>query len=158
MKQSEENKTDSESCAATQSKPIRKKYTTSKRRLTNLRKKSEQHFTREELQNELWLPLPYNNQYSISNLGRVKRDNKFIVCKHSHRKLGHVRFQPRSIDGTKQKDYYLKDIVAELFLTESNCPPEYGTVKHIDRDRSNNRVDNLYVVPREHDRDDMIDM
>ena len=124
MKQSEENKTDSESCAATQSKPIRKKYTTSKRRLTNLRKKSEQHFTREELQNELWLPLPYNNQYSISNLGRVKRDNKFIVCKHSHRKLGHVRFQPRSID----------------------------------RDRSNNRVDNLYVVPREHDRDDMIDM
>lgn len=76
----------------------------------------------------------------VSNLGRYKHRNGLINTPKS-RKDGYVRIK------VNKKDYYMHRLIANTFkipkLTGSNF------VDHIDRNRSNNRIDNLRWVTRQ---------
>jgi len=110
-------------------------------------------FTEEELRKEIWKPCPgYEGVYSISNLGRVRRD----VRSKSTPKSGILK-AVRDRDGYvqvglswagKAKTGHVHRLVALAFL---GAPPEgRKQVNHIDHDRANNRLSNLeWCSPRE---------
>ena len=80
---------------------------------------------------EVWKEHPAG--YLVSNLGRVKRHNGYITVGWAQRD-GYLQIR---ISG---KTFYVHRLVLETFVGE--CP-EGMECDHIDRNRSNNRIENL---------------
>ena len=82
----------------------------------------------------------YLNDYEVSNLGNVKRGEagNYKELKCSINNKGYRYFQQRR-DG-KRINHLIHHIVAKLFIGER---PENQVIDHIDRNKLNNRVENL---------------
>ena len=82
--------------------------------------------------------------YQVSNQGRVwnTRTNRFI--KPSVKSNGYYQLNLYCQDGRRKKEY-LHRLVGITFIDNPNGYPE---IDHIDRDKSNNCVDNLRWVSK----------
>ena len=93
----------------------------------------------------------YEGLYQVSSLGRIRSCRR--VCNHPNSKSG-IRSVKESIvathghaslwiglyrNGRRQK-YFVHDIVAQAFL---GSPSIGASVKHIDGDKKNNKIENL---------------
>ena len=114
---------------------------------------TEQNFTTEELNSEIWKPIErFNGLYEISNLGRIKRlANAFRLrpteklLKSYLNEAGYERIGLR-VEGGKQTSKYVHQLVAEVFI----CPcPKNFEVNHIDCVKGNNRAGNLEYLSRQ---------
>ncbi len=105
----------------------------------------EPQYTPEELAVERWLPaLDYEGLYSVSDLGRVRREAGTYGCKNG-RILKHIL----TLDGyhfigmsknDEGQQFYVHKLVAELFVSNPNGLRE---ADHKDRNHDNNRASNL---------------
>ena len=116
-------------------------------------------YTQEELQNEIWKPIPnYEKDYEASNLGRIRT----ATTKTSYTKRhGERHWQQRILkyksynenayktgyrvdlwkDG-KPKTYLVARLVASAFI-KNELYNKKMTINHIDNNRLNNNVNNL---------------
>lgn len=87
---------------------------------------------------EVWKPIPGEEHYEVSNLGRVKSLRRNLILRpyaaNTYRK---VRLSNRR--------EYVHRLVAEAFL---GGIPKGMEVNHIDFDKTNNRLENLEIVTR----------
>lgn len=82
--------------------------------------------------------------YSVSNLGRVRNDERGHLLKPSVRSKTSPYYHVVLVDKNKAKHHYaVHRLVATAFLGEP--PPRY-VVNHIDANTFNNRADNLEWV------------
>jgi hypothetical protein len=105
----------------------------------------EPQYTPEELAQERWLPATgYEGLYSVSDLGRVRREAGTYGCKN-----GRILKHALTLDGyhfigmsknNKSTQYYVHKLVATLFIPNPN---ELREADHEDRDHDNNRASNL---------------
>jgi hypothetical protein len=109
---------------------------------------TEREFTIEELANEEWRDvLGFEGVYSISSLGRVRRDlgskgaTAGKVRKPGNHKQGYL--QVNLMRDGKYKSFKVHQLVANAFLGQ--CP-EGMEVNHIRQPKTNNRVPNLEYV------------
>lgn len=108
--------------------------------------------------NEEWKPIKnYENEYEISNFGRVRSFDRYIRSANSKTglqfKKGQILKQKlNKANGykmitlwknNKQRGYNIHRLVAEHFLPMENGK---NTVNHINGDKTDNRVDNLEWV------------
>lgn len=77
-------------------------------------------------------------KYSVSNYGRVRNNNSGQILKGTKRN-GYVRHKLRTYERTG-KMVSVHRLVAEEFIDN---PEGYDCIDHIDRDKSNNFVNNL---------------
>lgn len=112
---------------------------------------TEQNFTIEELNNEIWKPIAdSNNRYAISNLGRIKRvvavsgapQNKILRLGVSNAGYGFISLRPKP---QEKHTKYIHQLVAKAFLGES---PQGLIVNHKDGNKLNNRLENLEYTTR----------
>lgn len=99
---------------------------------------------------EIWKDIKnYEGFYQVSNLGRIKRLNKWDVNKKCYVKED--RFIKPTDNGHgykivtlkkegKRKNFYVHRLVAEYFIANPN---RYSIVNHIDYDKNNNVYTNL---------------
>lgn len=105
---------------------------------------------------ELWKPIEgYEGLYEISNLGRVKRLERYtydsIGRKQSfkemliklHKDSNHYYLKVNLYKNGVGKPFYIHRLVYETFVGEI---PEGMQVNHIDENKENNRVDNLNLM------------
>ncbi|HEY3401740.1 MAG TPA: NUMOD4 motif-containing HNH endonuclease [Ohtaekwangia sp.] len=112
----------------------------------------------QETENEVWLPLPSNVKYAVSNFGRVKsvfrnlvvndplynrvysttRQEKILKPNPNYR--GYFRVDLRSTDRKSGMVSLVHRLIAEAFLPN---PYNHPQVNHKDGDKQNNRVENL---------------
>jgi len=97
------------------------------------------------LQPELWALTPGLERYEVSTEGNVRHiEHRKILrlCLHRH---GYVAFYYRILgagrNGRRQK-LYVHRAVALTFVVNPH-PKKWNTVDHINRDRADNRVENL---------------
>jgi len=92
-----------------------------------------------EPQNEYWMPVSFNNNYEISDLGRLKH-----TCKN-----GNVKILKPNPNGTKRnyryyqisgKRYSVQKLVLNHFIGQK---PKGMYIQFIDNDTSNNALSNL---------------
>lgn len=91
---------------------------------------------------EIYKDIPgYEGYYQVSNLGNVKSIRSNKVIKPTPHTKGYLKAQ-LCVNG-KRKMLYIHRLVAELFI-----PNELGLeqVNHINRDKHDNRVENLEWV------------
>lgn len=100
------------------------------------------------MKEEIWLPLPQNENYHVSSLGRVKSFRRNLsgdICPINTNNLGYKKVSiihddvPMYAPG-RTKNYYLHVLVARIFVPNPNNYPE---VNHKDRDKANNAMENL---------------
>jgi len=114
-------------------------------------------YTIEDLENEVWKDIPsLKNMYQASNMGRIKSKEREVI-----KEKGRSYIKPQQLlsPNNNGRDYlsvmlaidgkyfrrYIHRLVMEAFNGESKL-----TVDHIDRDKSNNRLENLrYLTQRE---------
>lgn len=108
-------------------------------------------FTQEELQNETWKQISgYEGTYSVSNLGRVRRDlvseklSKTICLKPSFHGFGYPQVT-LSKSGTATSRS-IHSLVAQDFISER---PKGLVVGHKDHNPINNRASNLEYITQE---------
>lgn len=117
---------------------------------------TEFQFTTEELNSEIWKPIPDYERYDISSLGRVRRRD---ACKG--RPAGYILSQRLSGLGylmvclqspvTGEKSLCVHKLVGLTFLTKARS--DQTQVNHIDGIKTNNRLCNLeWVSPKENTR------
>lgn len=92
---------------------------------------------------EVWknISIPNYEHFLVSNLGRVRnsKTGNFIAIGDNGRGYCNCKLKANGIS----KTVYVHRLVAEAFL------PDWGTklqVNHIDKNKKNNRVDNLEMV------------
>lgn len=90
---------------------------------------------------EIWKEIENNNSYSISNLGRFKRNNKILKLNINARGYLYCNISTNSIV-TKIKIHIL---VAKAFISNSEVKE---TVNHIDGNKLNNYHTNLEWLTR----------
>ena len=83
--------------------------------------------------NEEWRPVPFDERYSVSSLGRVRGPLKML--KLMPKRANYLKVS------IKAKYYFVHHLVALAFIGPK---PEGCMVLHRDDDRSNNSADNLY--------------
>jgi len=84
---------------------------------------------------EEWKVITEFSNYEVSNMGRVRRGNRFIGSKLRH---GYIRVCPRKDGQTHYR--YVHQLVLEEFV--GSCP-DGMECRHIDGDPSNNELSNL---------------
>jgi len=77
--------------------------------------------------------------YDVSSLGRVRNTFSGHIHSDKPRLDGYVSFYPFT-DGGERKSIKIHNVVAAMFIPNPENKP---TIDHIDRNRSNNRVENL---------------
>ena len=100
------------------------------------------------MENEIWKVYPFNSDYSVSSLGRVKSFDR--INRRGRRLKGGIKKQDlnaygylmTSIDGKKRR---VNQLVAETFLGHKACGNKL-VVNHINFNRADNRLDNLEIV------------
>lgn len=97
---------------------------------------------------EKWLPVrtqPFSSFYSVSSFGRVKRNRglsgKEVMMKPQPHNKGYLQVR-LSADGSG-KTFVVHRLVAEAFL---GSRPDNKEIDHINKDRTDNRIDNLRYV------------
>lgn len=108
---------------------------------------------------EVWKPVNgYEKHYEVSNIGRVRSLDVLVNSKHKLGRLkkGKLLKQENVIGGykrvafcvnNKKKRYSVHRLVASHFILNEKNKPQ---VNHIDKNTSNNRVENLeWVTIRE---------
>lgn len=111
-----------------------------------------QDFTTEELENEIWKEIPgFEGLYSVSNLGRVRRDKSRTSTK-AGRILNPIRTDhgythSKLYSPTIKRIYFTHRLVMLAFIG----PCQDGMqINHKDGKKNNNRLGNLeYVTPKE---------
>jgi len=88
---------------------------------------------------EEWKEWPTEPSYQVSNLGRIKNDNRFIKIYDTDVKYNNVSIKK----GKKFKTLSLHRIVAETWCDNWD---EEMSVNHIDGDKHNNKADNLECI------------
>ena len=111
-----------------------------------------------EIDFEVWKPI-LENCYSISNLGRIKSNDKIVyrpqnkgdyfikgkLMNHFDNGNGY-RYVTICMEG-KRKNYYMHKLVSEAFIPN---PHKRLEVNHIDGNKANNSVYNLEWCTRSH--------
>lgn len=110
-----------------------------------------QNLSLQDLKGEVWVEIPFNPDYSISNYGRVKSNIRYRKNKDSFRvvktrilkqkitKQGYLQITLR--DSTNSyKSYLTHRLVGHVYLKNKN---EYSQINHIDENKTNNSVENL---------------
>ena len=88
---------------------------------------------------ELWVDIKgYENEYQISNLGRLKSLKNKIIMKPMVATNGYLI--ACLWKNNKQKKFVIHRLVANAFIEN---PHNYKEVNHIDEDKTNNVVSNL---------------
>jgi hypothetical protein len=88
---------------------------------------------------EIWKDIKnYESLYQVSNLGNVKnlKTNKILSSNANQYSYRYVQLRKDN----RWKQYSVHRLVAITFIPNPNNHP---TVNHIDRNKHNNRVDNL---------------
>ena len=110
-----------------------------------------------DLDGEIWKKIEYNNMYSVSNYGRVKRDSllykdSFLnIYRYSHSRLvapgviksnksNYVRYKVGLSSNSIVKYFQVSRLVAQAFIPNPENKPQ---VNHIDGNPLNNCVENL---------------
>jgi hypothetical protein len=120
------------------------------------------NFTKEELENEIWLPIPnYEDLYEASSLGRIRtKEGKTTFTKkhgerHWEQRILKIKFCQSSkkkdrIDGRvelwkdgKHKTYLVARLVMGSFDKSYDIHDKTITVNHIDGVSTNNKIENL---------------
>ena len=83
-------------------------------------------------------------QYAISKTGKVMKLSNHKILKPSKKKNGYLQINLFTNDRRRKKEY-IHRLVAITYIPNPNKFPE---VNHIDRVRSNNKVENLEWVTR----------
>lgn len=108
----------------------------------NLIKKSrEREYYKEDLPNEQWRALNDFN-YSVSNLGRVRNDNTYLLLKGG---LTCGYYKVRLSKNNEVKDFLIHRLVYCAFNDLKTIPEGY-VVDHIDGDKLNNKLENLRLL------------
>lgn len=95
---------------------------------------------------EIWKPI-FNNQYYVSNIGRVKSIKGNKILKLQLRE-GYFRIGLHS--NSVSKYFSVHRLVAQTFIPNPDNKPE---VNHIDGDKKNNNTNNLeWVTSKENTR------
>lgn len=106
---------------------------------------------------EEWRKVAEFDNYSISNLGRVRNDKTGRILKQKTEKDGY--FEVNLYRETQRKTFRVHRLVALAFIPQLD--KNRNEVDHIDFDRKNNRVDNLRWLTTqenlEHSRDRIIE-
>jgi len=87
------------------------------------------------IDNEVWVPIKYNENYSVSNLGRVRNNKTRRILRPRYDGKGYGRANLQGVD------YRTHRLVAEHFIPNNNLTKDQ--VNHIDGNPKNNRLDNL---------------
>jgi YesN/AraC family two-component response regulator len=100
---------------------------------------------------EIWKDIPgYENEYQVSNLGRVKSLERYVNHNYGGLKLVYEKYMKLSKSNNgyyglslKRKRKSIHRLVAITFIENKNNLP---CINHIDGDKSNNCVSNLEWV------------
>jgi len=114
-----------------------------------MRRKSEERKGRyivHSLDGEIWKPIPFEECYFISNMGRVKSHkwNKEVLVKYSQSEKGYLQVN------LNRKTYRVHRLVAMVFIPNPN---NYAEVNHKDENKQNNNVENLEWCDRQYNMD-----
>lgn len=94
---------------------------------------------------EEWKTIPGFENYQVSNLGRIKgKTNKILSCASD--KDGYLYFNAYNGSSKTRKTLKVHRCVGLAFLENPNNKP---TIDHINRNRSDNRCENLRWASRE---------
>ncbi len=109
---------------------------------------TEQDFTIQDLQNEIWKTIPSHPNYQVSNLGRIRY---ISILKQSVSNCGYLRvYLSERKQGGSQRTLTVHGLVANAFLGERTKGMQ---VNHKDGKKENNTIENLeYVTPSENQR------
>lgn len=95
--------------------------------------------------NEKWKEFPQNNNYLVSNKGRIKSLSRYkaIILTPTKNLKG---YETVKIDG---KNQYLHKVIIETFVRKVK---ENEEIHHKDTNKSNNSLDNLIILTKENHR------
>lgn len=106
---------------------------------------------------EEWRKVAGFDNYSVSNLGKVRNDKTGRILKQKTEKDGY--FEVNLYRETQRKTFRVHRLVALAFIPQLD--KNRNEIDHIDFDRKNNRVDNLRWLTTqenlEHSRDRMLE-
>jgi hypothetical protein len=85
---------------------------------------------------EKWIDIEFDPRYEVSNLGDVRNKKTGRILKQVNLTNGYRQVNVSS----KHRHQYVHRLVANAFIPNPDNKPE---VDHIDKNRSNNNVDNL---------------
>lgn len=100
---------------------------------------------------ETWRPVPnYEDRYEVSSHGRIRSSYRGIIriLRQEHHYRGYLRIMLSRHQQTER--FFMHRLIAQVFLPNPNAHPY---VNHKDRNKENNRIDNLeWISPSDNTR------